>query len=143
LDTESGDARVVARNLGANLVLSGSMMRAGERIRVTYSVLDPSTGKELGDLIEGNVSDLFAVQDDVAASVARNLALGTTTVKLTLDPAVSQRRYLEALGHMRRYDREESLDSAIRILKELGESPSVKAALARAYLYKFQITRDP
>ncbi len=142
-DKESDDVRAVARNLGANLVLSGSMMRAGDRIRVTYSVLDPRTGKEWRDLIEGNVSDLFAVQDDVADSVARNLALGTATVKLALDPAVSQRRYLEALGHLRRYDKEPSVDSAIRILKELGESPSVQAALARAYLYKFQITSDP
>jgi serine/threonine-protein kinase len=142
-DTESGDARAVARNLGANLVLSGSMMRAGDRIRVTYSVLDTGTGKEWRDLIEGNVSDLFGVQDDVAASVARNLALGTTAVRVALDPAVSQRRYLEALGHLRRYDKEESLDSSIRILKDLGESPSVQAALARAYLYKFETTREP
>jgi len=142
-DTESNDVRAVARNLGANLVLSGSMMRAGDRIRVTYSVLDTGTGKEWRDLVEGNVSDLFGVQDDVAASVARNLALGTAAVRVALDPAVSQRRYLEALGHLRRYDKEDSLDSAIRILKELGESPSVQAALARAYLYKFQITREP
>jgi tetratricopeptide (TPR) repeat protein len=142
-DAESTDARAVARNLGANLVLSGSMMRAGERIRVTYSVLDPRTGREWRDLIEGSVSDLFAIQDDVADSVARNLSLGTTSVKVALDPAVSQRRYLEALGHLRRYDKEESLDSAISILKGLGDSPSVQAALARAYLYKFQITREP
>jgi len=64
-------------------------------------------------------------------------------VRLALDPAVSQRRYLEALGHMRRYDQDESLDAAIRILEDLGGSPSVQAALARAYLYKFQNTRQP
>ena len=143
-ETESDDARAVARNLGANLVLTGSMMRAGDRIRVTYSVLDPVSGSEWRDLVEGNVSDLFAVQDDVAESVARNLTLGATTpVRVALDPAVSQRRYLEALGHLQRYDSEQSLDSAIAILQELGDSPSVQAALARAYLYKFQITRQP
>ena len=62
---------------------------------------------------------------------------------VALDPAVSQRRYLEALGHLRRYDSEQSLDNAIAILDDLGTSPSVQAALARAYLYKFQITRQP
>ena len=65
------------------------------------------------------------------------------TRAVALDPAVSQRRYLEALGHLRRYDNDESLDAAIEILEELGDSPSVQAALARAYLYKFQITQQP
>jgi serine/threonine-protein kinase len=83
------------------------------------------------------------VQDNVAESVARNLSLGSAPVRLVLDPAVSQRRYLEALGHLRRYDSEESLDSAIGILEDLGSSPSVQSALARAYLYKFQNTKQP
>jgi tetratricopeptide (TPR) repeat protein/TolB-like protein len=142
-DSEPLDPAAVARNLGANLVLSGSMMRSGSRIRVTYSVLDAATGREWRDLVEGDVADLFGVQDDVADSVARNLALGPTTARTTLDPAISQREYLEALGHLGRYDKEESVDSAIAILKRLGSSPSVQAALARAYLCKFQITRDP
>jgi tetratricopeptide (TPR) repeat protein/tRNA A-37 threonylcarbamoyl transferase component Bud32 len=142
-DPAAGDPKKVASALGANLVLTGSMMRNGDRIRVTYSVVDPTTGREWRDLIEGSTSDLFGVQDNVADSVARNLSLGTAPVRPVLDPAVSQRRYLEALGHLRRYDSEESLDAAIRILNELGSSPSVQAALARAYLHKFQITRQP
>jgi serine/threonine-protein kinase len=140
----STDLGRIARELGANLVLTGTMMRNGDRIRVTYSISDPQAHREWRDLIEGSVSDLFAVQDDVAASVARNLQLGGSAPKgIALDPSVSQHRYLEALGHLRRYDSEKSLDSAIAILKELGDSPSVQAALARAYLYKFQSTRDP
>ncbi|HEX2061658.1 MAG TPA: protein kinase [Thermoanaerobaculia bacterium] len=141
-DPEETDVRKVARSLGANLVLSGSMMREGERIRVTYSVIDTTSGREWRDLIDGSVSNLFGVQDDVADSVARNLDLGESTVKVALDPAVSQQKYLEALGHLRRYDDRESLDAAIAILEDLGPSPSVQAALARAYLHKFQITRD-
>ncbi len=142
-DAADGDPRKIAKDLGANLVLSGSMMRDGQRIRVTYTVLDPTSSREWRDLVEGSIDDLFGVQDDVAASVARNLSLGATPARLALDPAVSQRRYLEAVGHLRRYDSEESLDSAIRILEDLGESPSVQAALATAYLRKFQITRQP
>jgi tetratricopeptide (TPR) repeat protein/predicted Ser/Thr protein kinase len=142
-EPETNDASKTARDLGANLVLTGSMMRDGDRIRVTYTVIDPGTKREWRDLVEGSVSNLFGVQDDVADSVARNLDLGQSAVRVALDPAVSQRRYLEALGHLRRYDKEESLDSAIEILEELGASPSVQAALARAYLGKFQITRQP
>jgi serine/threonine-protein kinase len=140
----TADARKIAHDLGANLVLTGSMMRDGDRIRVTYSVTDAASGREWRDLVEGNIADLFGVQDDVADSVARNLDLGATPKrKRALDPAVSQQRYLEALGHLRRYDSQQSLDSAVKILEELGPSPSVQAALARAYLYQFQITREP
>ncbi len=142
-EPETNDASKTARDLGANLVLTGSMMRDGDRIRVTYTVIDPGTKREWRDLVEGSVSNLFGVQDDVADSVARNLDLGQSAIRIALDPAVSQRRYLEALGHLRRYDKEESLDSAIEILEELGASPSVQAALARAYLGKFQITKQP
>jgi serine/threonine protein kinase/tetratricopeptide (TPR) repeat protein len=142
-DPGTADPRKVATDLGANLVLSGSMMRDGDRIRVTYTVLEPKSGQEWRDLLEGSVNNLFGVQDDVAASVARNLELGDTPVRPVLDPAVSQHRYLEALGHLRRYDSDASVDSAIAILESLGTSPSVQAALARAYLYKFQNTRQP
>ncbi|HYC89587.1 MAG TPA: protein kinase [Thermoanaerobaculia bacterium] len=143
-DLGADDPRKVANDLGANLVLTGLMMREGERIRVTYSVLDPKSGREWRDLIEGSASNLFGVQDQVAASVARNLDLGTPTVRAaSLDPTVSQQQYLEAVGYMRRYDDEASVDNAIKILTGLGESPSVQAALARAYLHKFELTRQP
>jgi tetratricopeptide (TPR) repeat protein len=142
-EPDTSEPLKAGRDLGANLVLTGSMMRDGDRIRVTYTVVDPATKRAWRDLVEGSVSNLFGVQDDVADSVARNLGLGRSVVRVALDPAVSQRRYLEALGHLRRYDQEESLDSAIEILEELGGSPSVQAALARAYLYKFQTTRQP
>ena len=137
------DPKKTARELGANLVLTGSMMRSGDRIRVTWSVVDPATGRELRDLVEGSMSDLFGVQDRVADSVAAQLSLGAAPRREPLDPAISQRRYLEAVGHLRRYDNETSIDNAIRILEELGTSPSVQSALARAYLYKFQETRQP
>jgi tetratricopeptide (TPR) repeat protein/predicted Ser/Thr protein kinase len=141
-EPELTDTREAARNLGANLLLSGVMQRHGDRIRVTYTVIDAASGRSWNDLIDGTASDLFGVQDEVADSVARNLSLGTSTIRTALDPAVSQRRYLEALGHLRRYDNAQSLESAIAILEDLGPSPTVQAALARAYLLKYQTTRE-
>src|SRR5690606_12600821 len=51
-------------------------------------------------------------------------------------------RYLEALGHLRRYDNEASVDAAIRILEELGDSAQVAAARARAYLAKYELDQQ-
>jgi serine/threonine-protein kinase len=131
-----------ARELGANVVLTGSMMRNGDRLRVTYAVSDLRTGKQKGDLIEGSVGDLFAVQDRVADSVAAALSLGTVPA-YALDPQISQQRFLEALGYLRRYDDPESVDKATSILSSLGSSATIQASLGRAYLYKFQLTHEP
>ena len=141
-ETETDPVKL-AQTLGANLVLTGSMSRSADNIRVNYTVLDPASKQQWRDVVDGSVADLFGVQDDVAESVAEDLQLGTATRRVALDPAVSQRQYLEALGLMRRYDKEDSLNKAVRILKDLGPSPTVEAALARAYLLKYEVTRQP
>ena len=38
----------IARDLGANVVLTGSMQRAGERLRVAYEVIDVTRNSEFG-----------------------------------------------------------------------------------------------
>ena len=112
------------------------MMRDGDRIRVTYTVLDPETKREWRDLVEGSVSNLFGVQDDVADSVARNLDLGRAQrERAALDPAVSQRRYLEALGHLRRYDKRRIARQRYRDPRRARRIAVVcRRRLARAYL---------
>jgi len=137
----------VGHDLGANVVLTGSMQRAGDRLRVAYEVIDLAHGtSRSGDLIEGSVSDLFTIQDKLADSIAASLQLGAPAFRPSApDSSVSQTRYLEALGHLRRYDSETSVDSAIHILEELAaqsSSASVQAALGRAYLAKFELTHD-
>src|SRR4051794_26230616 len=137
----------VGHDLGANIVLTGSMQRAGDRLRVAYEVVDLAQGTSRpGDLIEGSASDLFTIQDKLADSIAASLQLGAPTFRPAApDSSVSQTRYLEALGHLRRYDQEASVDSAIHILEELAaqsSSASIQAALGRAYLAKFQLTHD-
>src|SRR5437762_1427170 len=132
-----------AQELGANVVLSGTMMRNGDRLRVTYSVADLRSGSEKRDLIEGSTNDLFGVQDRVADSVASALALGGAVPAYSIDPQVSQQRYLQALGNLRRYDDAASVDKAIAILSSLGNSATVQSSLGRAYLYKFQLTHEP
>jgi serine/threonine-protein kinase len=139
--------QLAGRNLGANIVVTGSMQRAGDRLRVAYEIIDLTHGgSRSGDLIEGSVSELFTIQDKLTDSIATSLQLGAPTFRTAaLDSRVSQTRYLEALGHLRRYDSEPEVDSAIHILEELAAqsaSASVQAALGRAYLAKFQLTHD-
>jgi len=147
-DPSNPSPQKIGHDLGANVVVTGSMQRAGDRLRIAYELVDPVHGTSRpGELIEGSVSDLFAIQDKLAESIATSLQLGTAPFPPSeLDNSISQTRYLEALGHLRRYDSEASVDSAIHILEELAaksKSASIQAALGRAYLAKFSLTHDP
>jgi adenylate cyclase len=65
------DVREVARELGVRYVLEGSVRVAGERLRVTGQLVDAETGASIwAERYDRDVSDVFAVQDDIAARVA-------------------------------------------------------------------------
>ncbi len=144
------DLRRVARSLGAELLLSGTVRRAGEEIRVTYSLMDAERGVQVtGDTIDGTVAALFSMEDRLVDSVVRSLSRqGITPVPPTgrtssRDPAAHE-HYLQALGYLMRFEDLASVDGAIALLERLvtGEaaSPLYHAALARAYLYKQNLT---
>jgi tetratricopeptide (TPR) repeat protein/TolB-like protein len=139
--------RKVAHDLGANVALSGSVQRNRDQIRVNFNILDVENGTEKGDVIDGPAADLFSIEDHLAFSVANTLQLGPPTFRTTpADTTISHARFLEAIGHLRRYDSESEVDASIHILEDLGSksnSASVQAALGRAYLDKFNLTHDP
>jgi serine/threonine protein kinase/tetratricopeptide (TPR) repeat protein len=142
----SDDVQKIGRDLGVTMIVRGSMQRAGDRIRISYAIIGAQNRSQLAaDTVDGAVSDLFDVQDKIVTRIASFLDPKATPQHFrTLDPNVSQQRYLEALGHLRRYDDEKSLDAAISTLEDLGTtSATVEAALGRAYLAKYVITRDP
>jgi adenylate cyclase len=67
------------RDLGVRYALQGSVRRDGERVRVTAALTDALTGVQLwADRYDGEVKDVFSVQDDITQKV-----VGTLAVKLT------------------------------------------------------------
>jgi TolB-like protein len=68
------DARQVGRELGVEVVLEGSIGRAGDRIRITVNLVGVKDGFNLwAQRFDGNLGDLFGVQDEVCAAVAEAL----------------------------------------------------------------------
>ncbi|TGS18832.1 adenylate cyclase [Mesorhizobium sp. M2E.F.Ca.ET.209.01.1.1] len=60
----------VARELGVRYVLEGSVRRAGSRLRVAGQLVEAAAGVTLwADRFEGDVSEVFELQDLVASSV--------------------------------------------------------------------------
>jgi TolB-like protein/tetratricopeptide (TPR) repeat protein len=65
------DIRRVGRDLGVRYVLEGSVRKGGDRIRITAQLIEAETGTHLwADRFDGQMADVFALQDDVATSVA-------------------------------------------------------------------------
>src|SRR4051794_9986942 len=69
------DAIEVGRRLGVSYLLEGSVRRAGERVRITAQLIDAATGAHLwADRYDRSLDDIFAVQDEVVATIAATLA---------------------------------------------------------------------
>jgi TolB-like protein/class 3 adenylate cyclase len=68
---KSPDVRQVGRELGAGYVLEGSVRKAAGRVRIAGQLIDATTGAQLwADRFEGDVTDIFELQDRVTVSVA-------------------------------------------------------------------------
>ena len=79
------DIRRIAETLGVTHVLEGSVRRAGSRIRVTAQLIQAADGTHLwSQRYDREMSDIFAVQDEIAEAIAGAL-------KLKLVPAAERR----------------------------------------------------
>jgi serine/threonine-protein kinase len=148
--TQGSDPLRVARNLGASVLLRGSVQRNSDRVRITYSLWDVGRGTEIsGGTLDGSASDLFELQDRLVARVSEAQSApmtGRTPPPSGLGSAENQERYLKAVGLLQHYNTKASVDEAVAILESLSreapESPYVFASLARAHLELFDLMHD-
>jgi adenylate cyclase len=67
----SPDARQVGRELGVRYILEGSVRKAGSRVRITRQLIQAASGAHIwADNFDGDLADIFDVQDRVTESVA-------------------------------------------------------------------------
>ena len=77
--TPGVDSREVGRQLGVRSLLEGSVRKAGDRLRIAVQLVDAETGFPLwAERYERTLSDIFAVQDEIAESVVRALRVTLT-----------------------------------------------------------------
>ena len=143
------DLEALAREVGASLVLGGSVQRVGQQIRVTFSLVGPRRVQVAGDTIDGTMRDILVLEDLLVRRIAAALEIETTTIPSPEDgpdPAAHE-HYVQALGYLQRYENEASVDGAIHILEKLARANArdarVEAARGRAYLAKYMLTLEP
>ena len=73
------DVPEVGRQLGASTLLTGSVRKSGERLRIVVELVDVAQGNQLwSQTYDREFGDIFAVQEEIARNVAHTLAVTLT-----------------------------------------------------------------
>jgi adenylate cyclase len=83
------DIKKVGRELGVRYVLEGGVRKAAGKVRITCQLVDAATGLNLwADRFEGDLTDIFVLQDEVAVKVIS--AVGPKVTRTEIEWAAQQ-----------------------------------------------------
>ena len=69
------DVKEISKTLGVRYLLEGSQQKSGDRLRVTIQLVDAVEGHQLwSQVYNSDLSDIFAVQDDIVRTVVATVA---------------------------------------------------------------------
>ena len=131
---KSEDISAIAEKLHVAAVLEGSVRKAGDQIRITTQLINASDGFHLwSQTYERKLTDVFAVQDEIARAVAgalklELLAAPTSKDRSTVDPE-AHNQYL--LG--RQFFRRGNLDAYRRAALAYEKAVQLDPAYAPAW----------
>ena len=144
---KSEDLRVIGQTLGVKTVLEGSVRKSGERVRITLKLIDVSDGSQIwSETYERMMTDIFAVQDDVAAAVIDALQIhvganptrGRPTENTEAYVLFLKARALLSMGEIQ--DAEELVLKAIELDPNFAEAYELLAFSYYNQLYLFKAT---
>ncbi len=142
-----GDA---AKRLGANLIMTGSVVRAGDKPQVIVNLEDPLALAVLrSETIDASQPDLAAEAEKLVRMLEVEINAGARQSLQAGDSSnpVATRFYLEGRGYLLRYDRVENLDLAATAFRDAVAKDQqyalAWAGLAEALWQKYKIQKDP
>lgn len=96
---KSEDLRKIGQILGVNHILEGSVRKAGHRIKITAQLVNPADGSNLwSETYERQLDDVFAIQDEISRTVAKQLQLKLGVPELNADGTRNVAAYDEYLA---------------------------------------------
>jgi adenylate cyclase len=133
------DVKRVGRELGVRYVLEGSVRKGGNRVRITGQLIDAATGTHLwADRFDGTLDDIFALQEDVATSVAGAIepALQMAEMHRSAERPTKDMTaydlYLQALPEWQSWERERVERGVWLLQQAIERDPRYGPALATA-----------
>ena len=120
------DIREVGQRLGADLVIEGSVRKAGEQLRITAQAIQTESGHHVwSETFRRELQDVFAIQEEIAQSVADILRLHMPEVQGPVRPSPpdleAYTRYLRARFLIHQQS-PETLHAALEQLRRLTET---------------------
>jgi len=77
--SSDADIRTIGRELNVDAVLSGSVQRSGDRLRINVELSSTSNGFQIwSKRFDGTLGDVFAMQDEIAGRIATALGAAIT-----------------------------------------------------------------
>ena len=125
------DIRQVGRELGVRYVLEGSVRRGGDRMRITAQLIDAISGGHVwAEWYDRAQGDVFAVQDEITASVAGLIepALAEAEQQRALRKPPNRldawEAYQRGLWHFHRYEPAENQKALIFFRQAIALDPN-------------------
>jgi eukaryotic-like serine/threonine-protein kinase len=132
--------REIARELNADALLEGALMREGERVRITAKLVRGSDEQNLWNAsYDGRMGELLDLQREVGFAVAREIGarIGSRTTgrQVSIKPE-SQTAFLRGAYYAGQWRLEEAIASFQRSVEIDPANAGAYAALGRAYYFR-------
>ena len=143
----------IAKSLGADYVVDGSVRREGDRLRVAVHLVETATGLTLwADRYDRELEDIFVLQDAMTHMIAASLGVRMQTTALSramrkspseldaYDCLLQARRYTVTLNEAMHAEARDLLEKAIALDPNYAEA---FALLANVYLAEHRFNANP
>ena len=147
------DPAAARRDFGVTLVVTGSVQRDNQGVRLTLNLIDPdpSSMRQLGSAsLFDPAGDFSALQDDAVSRLARLMGINVTPEMLrntggAVTPAAYE-DYLKGRGYLQRYDKPGNVDAAVEQFENAARlDPRFAlafASLGDAYWLKYTLDQN-
>jgi serine/threonine-protein kinase len=131
----------IARELGVDALIEGSVLRAGDQVRITAQLVDGGTDEHLWvETYDRDVENVLAVHSEVAKAVAEEIQIALTeeeAARLAVTPAINsaaQDAYLKGQYFLHRLDVDKGFEYFELALEEDPNFALPRAGRAGAFL---------
>ncbi len=139
-------ASQVAEELGVRYVLEGSVQRAGDRLRVNAQLVDALSGGHVwADRFDGNVADVFGVQDAFVTKIVEALKVNLTGKERTeiargkTDSLPAKEAFDEGWSLYLRFNAKDNAAAVAPLTRAIELDPEYGRAYAALSLVHFRV----